>query len=100
MENQLGTRKIGSQDGKMSSYPNKVIEIDYCLNVLINNKGVNEAKNAGKLLLDKGFKFDLVYTSVLTRAITTYNYAATEMGTNYLPVIKSWRLNERHYGAL
>ena len=41
-----------------------------------------------------------MYTSVLSRAITTYNYAAVEMESNYLPVIKSWRLNERHYGAL
>ena len=44
--------------------------------------------------------FTVVFTSVLTRAIQTYNYATDEMGTHHLPVIKHWRLNEKHYGAL
>ncbi len=68
--------------------------------VPLSETGVQEAKNAGKMLKEKGFKFDLVFTSVLQRAITTYNHASGEMGSHYLPVIKSWRLNERHYGAL
>lgn len=68
--------------------------------VPLSQKGVEEAKSAGKILLAEGFKFDVVYTSVLTRAISTYNYAAEEMNCHYLPVIKSWRLNERHYGSL
>jgi len=51
-------------------------------------------------LKQKGFEFDIVYTSVLTRAIQTYNIAAENMGTLYLPITRSWRLNERHYGAL
>ena len=62
--------------------------------------GVEEAKYAGQLLKDKNFKFDLVFTSVLKRAITTYNYIADVLDCHHLPVVKSWRLNERHYGAL
>lgn len=68
--------------------------------VTLSEKGVQEAKAAGQTLLKEGYAFDQVYTSVLTRAIQTYNYAAEEMKCHYLPVIKSWRLNERHYGAL
>ncbi|CAK60170.1 unnamed protein product (macronuclear) [Paramecium tetraurelia] len=68
--------------------------------VTLSQKGVEEAKAAGQLLKKEGFQFHQVYTSVLTRAIQTYNYAAEEMGCHYLPVTKSWRLNERHYGAL
>lgn len=55
---------------------------------------------AGKTLHQNGFRFDLCYTSVLTRAIQTFNYAADEMNNHYITVIKSWKLNERHYGAL
>lgn len=47
-----------------------------------------------------GYEFDLCYTSVLTRAIQTFNYAADEIDCHHIPVIKDWRLNERHYGAL
>lgn len=47
-----------------------------------------------------GYEFDLCYTSVLTRAIQTFNYAAEELDCHYIPVVKDWRLNERHYGAL
>ena len=62
--------------------------------------GEEEAKDAGKLLMEKGFEFDLAHTSVLTRAIKTYNTVAEEMGHLWIPHYKSWRLNERHYGAL
>ena len=63
-------------------------------------QGVEEAKQAGQLLKQRGFEFDLAHTSVLTRAIKTYNMIAEEMGSLWIPHYKSWRLNERHYGAL
>ena len=50
--------------------------------------------------MEKGYEFDLGYTSVLTRSIRTYNTVAEEMGHLWIPHNKSWRLNERHYGAL
>ena len=62
--------------------------------------GVSQAMSAGKLLKAEGYKFDLCYTSVLKRAIHTLWYALDEMDRTWLPVQKSWRLNERHYGAL
>jgi 2,3-bisphosphoglycerate-dependent phosphoglycerate mutase len=62
--------------------------------------GVSQAMAAGKLLKAEGFDFDLCYTSVLKRAIHTLWYALDEMDRAWLPVVKSWRLNERHYGAL
>jgi len=62
--------------------------------------GIEEARIAGRTLKQNGFDFDVVYTSVLTRAIMTYNNVADELGCHHLPVIKHWRLNERHYGAL
>lgn len=63
-------------------------------------QGVEEAKQAGQLLKENGFEFDLAHTSVLTRAIKTYNQVSEEMGSLWIPHYKSWRLNERHYGAL
>ncbi len=66
----------------------------------LTEAGVVQATNAGKLLKDAGFEFDLAYTSVLLRAIKTLNIALEEMGQHYLPVERHWRLNERHYGAL
>ncbi len=62
--------------------------------------GVEQAKNAGKLLKAEGFEFDVAYTSVLKRAIRTLFLALDEMDATWLPVVKSWRLNERHYGGL
>jgi 2,3-bisphosphoglycerate-dependent phosphoglycerate mutase len=62
--------------------------------------GVKEAQFAGQLLKEKGYKFDVAFTSVLTRAIITYNNIATELDCHWIPVHKHWRLNERHYGAL
>lgn len=52
------------------------------------------------MLKQNGYEFDICYTSVLTRAIQTFNYAAEELDCHYIPVVKHWRLNERHYGAL
>jgi 2,3-bisphosphoglycerate-dependent phosphoglycerate mutase len=63
-------------------------------------KGVQEAQKAGKILKEKGFKFNLAYTSRLTRAIKTLNFILDEMQLQWIPVHKEWRLNERHYGGL
>ena len=62
--------------------------------------GVSQAMSAGKLLKAEGWDFDLCYTSVLKRAIHTLWYALDEMDCTWLPVVKDWRLNERHYGGL
>ncbi|WP_426167503.1 2,3-diphosphoglycerate-dependent phosphoglycerate mutase [Pseudoduganella sp. R-34] len=66
----------------------------------LTEKGVNEAKSAGKILKDAGFSFDLCYTSVLKRAIRTLWLTLDEMDEMYVPIKHDWRLNERHYGAL
>jgi 2,3-bisphosphoglycerate-dependent phosphoglycerate mutase len=66
----------------------------------LTEKGVNEAKIAGKVLKDAGFSFDLCYTSVLKRAIRTLWLTLDEMDEMYVPIKHDWRLNERHYGAL
>ncbi len=62
--------------------------------------GVEQAKNAGRLLKAEGYEFDLAYTSVLKRATRTLWHCLDEMDRTWLPVVHSWRLNERHYGAL
>ncbi len=62
--------------------------------------GLEQAKNAGRLLKADGYDFDLAYTSVLKRATRTLWHALDEMDRTWLPVVHSWRLNERHYGAL
>ena len=62
--------------------------------------GVEQAKAAGRLLRQQGFEFDLAYTSVLKRATRTLWHCLDEMDRTWLPVLHSWRLNERHYGAL
>ena len=62
--------------------------------------GVLQAMSAGKLLKAEGYDFDIAYTSVLKRAIHTLWYTLDEMDRIWLPVVKDWRLNERHYGAL
>jgi 2,3-bisphosphoglycerate-dependent phosphoglycerate mutase len=66
----------------------------------LSEKGIAEAYAGGKLLADEGFEFDVAYTSTLKRAIKTLWIILEEMDLMYLPVINSWRLNERHYGAL
>ncbi len=63
-------------------------------------KGVQEASASGQMLADAGLRPDVVHTSVLTRAIATANVALEVAGLSWLPVHRSWRLNERHYGAL
>jgi 2,3-bisphosphoglycerate-dependent phosphoglycerate mutase len=66
----------------------------------LTEKGIAEAKQAGALLKQAGFTFDLAYTSVLKRAIRTLWLTLDEMDLMYIPVEHDWRLNERHYGAL
>jgi 2,3-bisphosphoglycerate-dependent phosphoglycerate mutase len=66
----------------------------------LSEQGRKEAANAGKLLQDAGFVFDIAYTSVLKRAIRTLWGVLDGMDLMWIPVLKSWRLNERHYGAL
>ncbi len=66
----------------------------------LSQKGLAEAKRAGQMLKAEGYTFDVAFTSVLKRAIRTLNLALDEMDLLWLPVYKSWRLNERHYGAL
>lgn len=66
----------------------------------LSEKGVQEADQAGKTLKAEGYTFDIAFTSVLKRAIRTLNITLENMDLMWIPVIKSWRLNERHYGAL
>lgn len=66
----------------------------------LSDKGVTEAKSAGRRLREAGFVFDQAYTSLLKRAIKTLDLVLDEMDQLWIPVEKSWRLNERHYGAL
>ena len=66
----------------------------------LTENGVKEAHLAGQLLKQNNLGFDVAFTSVLTRAIMTYNSISTELNSHYVPVHKHWRLNERHYGAL
>ena len=68
--------------------------------VNLTEKGEAEAKAAGELLQAKGYDFDLAFTSFQTRAIKTLHIALEAMGRLWLPEIKDWRLNERHYGGL
>ena len=68
--------------------------------VPVTPAGAEEARAAGRLLAARGLAFDTCFTSLLTRAIQTLNLVLGELGTEWLPVIKDWRLNERHYGAL
>jgi len=68
--------------------------------VPLSPKGHKEAAAAGDLLRDEGFHFDVAYTSVLKRAIRTLWYVMEEMDLMWIPVVRSWKLNERHYGAL
>lgn len=66
----------------------------------LSEKGVEEAVAGGKLLKEGGFNFDVAYTSTLKRAIKTLWIILEEMDLMYIPIVNTWRLNERHYGAL
>ncbi len=66
----------------------------------LSPKGMEEAKSAGQLMKEKGYHFDIAFTSYLKRANHTLDLALQEMGQTDIPIQKSWKLNERHYGAL
>lgn len=66
----------------------------------LSEKGIEEAREAGRVLKREGYVFDIAYTSVLKRAIRTLWLVLDEMDLMWIPVIRDWRLNERHYGAL
>lgn len=66
----------------------------------LSEKGRQEAREAGEILKQQGYGFDVAYTSVLKRAIRTLWIALDEMDLMWIPVVRDWRLNERHYGAL
>ena len=68
--------------------------------VKLSEKGITEAQEAGRKLKAAGYQFDIAFTSVLTRAIKTCNLVLEESDQLWVPQIKTWRLNERHYGAL
>ena len=68
--------------------------------VALTATGVEQAREAGRLLKTEGYDFDIAYTSVLKRALWTLWHALEEMDRAWLPVVNDWRLNERHYGAL
>ena len=68
--------------------------------VNLTERGVEEAKSAGQKLKETGYEFDIAFTSVLTRAIKTCNIVLEESNQLWIPQVKNWRLNERHYGAL
>jgi 2,3-bisphosphoglycerate-dependent phosphoglycerate mutase len=70
------------------------------VDVDLTQEGEAQARKGGELIKAAGIQFDRAYTSVLTRAIRTCNLALTAAGQAYVPVIKDWRLNERHYGGL
>lgn len=66
----------------------------------LSEKGIEEANKAGELLKESGFNFDIAFTSVLKRAIRTLWITLDKMDLMWIPILNSWRLNERHYGAL
>ena len=66
----------------------------------LTEKGIEEAKQAGRLMKEAGFAFDQAYSSVLKRAMRTLWLSLEEMDRLWIPIQRSWRLNERHYGAL
>jgi len=70
------------------------------IDVPLSPQGEEEARRAGRLMKAEGLAFDVAYTSLLERAIKTMWLALAEMGLENIPVFRSWRLNERHYGAL
>ena len=65
----------------------------------LTDQGIEEAREAGRLMAAAGLEFDVVHTSLQLRAIDTANLSLAEMGLHWIPVKRHWRLNERHYGA-
>ena len=102
-----------SSSARVKALPNKLVLVRHgestwnlenrftgWVDVGLSAKGVDEAHAAGRLLKAEGFRFDRVFTSLLTRAILTAQIVLEELDQLWLPVERSWRLNERHYGAL
>jgi len=85
MAKACGTKKIGLPDGLMLDFQ---LEVPNYLII-----GIKEAVKAGKTLQQNGYEFDVCYTSVLTRAIQTFNYAADELYCHHIPIYKDYRLN-------
>ncbi|BFZ01221.1 hypothetical protein BsWGS_04260 [Bradybaena similaris] len=83
-----------------SEYTQKNLFCGFAHDADLTDVGVQEAIRAGQFLKQAGAEFDIAYTSVLKRAIKTLYLIQEELDCHWLPVIKSWRLNERHYGAL
>lgn len=79
---------------------NKINKFTGWTDVDLSEKGIKEANTSGQVLKDEGYTFDVAYTSVLKRAIRTLWLALDEMDLMWIPVHRSWKLNERHYGAL
>ncbi|MBS9779809.1 MAG: 2,3-diphosphoglycerate-dependent phosphoglycerate mutase [Moraxellaceae bacterium] len=79
---------------------NKKNQFTGWVDVDLAEQGVLEAKQAGQLLKAEGFNFKVAYTSYLKRAVKTLNFVLDEMNLDWIPVNKSWRLNEKHYGSL
>ena len=79
---------------------NKANKFTGWTDVDLSEKGIEEAKEAGRVLRKEGYTFEVAFTSVLKRAIRTLWIALDEMDLMWIPVYRSWRLNERHYGAL
>lgn len=79
---------------------NKINKFTGWTDVDLSEKGTSEAITSGRVLKEEGYDFDIAYTSVLKRAIRTLWLALDEMDLMWIPVHRSWRLNERHYGAL
>jgi 2,3-bisphosphoglycerate-dependent phosphoglycerate mutase len=82
------------------SFWNKENRFTGWTDVDLSEKGINEAKKSGQTLKKEGYAFDIAYTSVLKRAIRTLWITLDEMDLMWIPVERSWRLNEKHYGAL
>lgn len=82
------------------STSNAADEFSGWLDVPLTDRGAQEARNAAQLLIGHHLLPDVVHTSVLTRAIDTAHLVLTELGRSWVPARRSWRLNERHYGAL
>lgn len=82
------------------TYNNNVRERLFRKKIKLSEQGVKEAKEAGKVLKEKGFHFDLAYTSVLKGAENTLDYILEEMDEKNVEIKRSWKLNERYYGAL
>ena len=68
--------------------------------LILSEKGTEEAKAAGKVLKENGYKFDKAYTSVLKRAIRTLWFTLDGLDLMWIPVVRAWELNERFYGGL